>query len=657
MKYNSSILLLLFFISFSTGQVSGHTKKVDSLMYLISGHTQEDTTRVNLLNQLGNALYNKDTKQSEAYAVDAYKLANKLNDNKGKAYSLWVRGMAVKRKDPKQALIYFKQADLIAAGIKDNANRCSYLIAISNIYRNTGNKKECSLYLQKALKVAETLDDKDVMAKCLINISRENTSKGEYVDAARQLQSIIGDSGSIKDKALLAKAYANLATVNAHLCNYPTALDYYYKALALYEKTGEKSAYLLGLINIAGIQAEHKDRNAAIKTANSALKTARENKDSAYISLSYALLGNLHILSDKPKALSFYKTALSIPGTTPAQLVTIYMRMGTIYTAFKDFDNASLYFNKAIQIAINNKFDGILCGIYRRYSEYFLARKEYTEAIGYASKATELAVKTNTPLYKEEALKQLSKIYAEMGRYKEAFTCYREHTAIRDSIFKENNLRKLALLESNFAFSQEREKYEQNKAQNEQLLGKQKQLIWLLVVITALIIILSCVLFRWAQLKKRYLTLELEHMNQELDTNRKDIAMAQLKLIQNSERDVRTVKMLEEIADHSETDGRKNIRNLIGNYKQEAFCSNWDEFEKLFSHINTPFCENLNKRYPDLTPNERRLCVFMKLNMSNKDIAQITFQTEEALKKSRMRLRRKLNLDRSINLSSFIQNI
>jgi DNA-binding CsgD family transcriptional regulator len=51
------------------------------------------------------------------------------------------------------------------------------------------------------------------------------------------------------------------------------------------------------------------------------------------------------------------------------------------------------------------------------------------------------------------------------------------------------------------------------------------------------------------------------------------------------------------------------------------------------------------------------MCAFLKLNMSNKDIAQITFQSDEALKKARLRLRQKLDIDRETNLAAFMQGI
>lgn len=73
--------------------------------------------------------------------------------------------------------------------------------------------------------------------------------------------------------------------------------------------------------------------------------------------------------------------------------------------------------------------------------------------------------------------------------------------------------------------------------------------------------------------------------------------------------------------------------------------------------VNGTFYEKLNEKFPTLTPNERKLCVFLKLNMSNKDIAQITFQSEEALKKARLRLRKKLEMERDENLATFIQSL
>jgi PAS domain S-box-containing protein len=157
--------------------------------------------------------------------------------------------------------------------------------------------------------------------------------------------------------------------------------------------------------------------------------------------------------------------------------------------------------------------------------------------------------------------------------------------------------------------------------------------------------------------KKRLMELEMERINRELETNQKSMTAATLKLIQNSERDTQTIEQLEEIAKNTTPAGKTAINNLIANYKRTSYNSNWEEFEILFEKVHSSFYENLSARYPDLTSNERKMCAFLKLNMSNKDIAQITFQSDDALKKARLRLRQKLEIDRETNLAAFMQGI
>ena len=157
--------------------------------------------------------------------------------------------------------------------------------------------------------------------------------------------------------------------------------------------------------------------------------------------------------------------------------------------------------------------------------------------------------------------------------------------------------------------------------------------------------------------KAKLMAMEMEVIGRELESNQKSVTAATLKLIQNSERDARTIERLMEIEETTNPTGRQKINTLISDYKRISYNSNWDEFEILFEKVHRSFYEKLNAKFPTLTANERKMCAFLKLNMSNKDIAQITFQSDDALKKARLRLRQKLEIGREINLSAFLQNI
>jgi PAS domain S-box-containing protein len=157
--------------------------------------------------------------------------------------------------------------------------------------------------------------------------------------------------------------------------------------------------------------------------------------------------------------------------------------------------------------------------------------------------------------------------------------------------------------------------------------------------------------------KAQLLTKEIERINRELEANQKSMTAATLKLIQNSERDAQLIDQLTEIGKFTNTDGLQKINSLISDNKRISYNSNWDEFEILFEKVHSSFYEKLNTLFPTLTTNERKMCAFLKLNMSNKDIAHITFQSDEALKKARLRLRQKFEMSRETNLASFLQNI
>ena len=82
------------------------------------------------------------------------------------------------------------------------------------------------------------------------------------------------------------------------------------------------------------------------------------------------------------------------------------------------------------------------------------------------------------------------------------------------------------------------------------------------------------------------------------------------------------------------------------------------EFEKRFREVDEDFYTNLISRFPALTANERKLCAFLKLDLTTKEIVQMTGQNVRAVEMARTRLRKKLGISHSdIDLHSFIKSL
>ena len=85
--------------------------------------------------------------------------------------------------------------------------------------------------------------------------------------------------------------------------------------------------------------------------------------------------------------------------------------------------------------------------------------------------------------------------------------------------------------------------------------------------------------------------------------------------------------------------------------------NNWNNFKLHFENVHTGFFHRLNNQFPNLTPKDQKLCAYLRLNLSTKEIAQLLSITPASTEISRIRLRKKLCLTKDINLVSFISNI
>ena len=82
-----------------------------------------------------------------------------------------------------------------------------------------------------------------------------------------------------------------------------------------------------------------------------------------------------------------------------------------------------------------------------------------------------------------------------------------------------------------------------------------------------------------------------------------------------------------------------------------------DTFQLYVNQNNEMFYSSLRKKYPKLTPNEVRLTALIRLDLSSKEIASILNISSKSVEMNRYRLRKKMQLSGSVNLSEFISSL
>ena len=101
----------------------------------------------------------------------------------------------------------------------------------------------------------------------------------------------------------------------------------------------------------------------------------------------------------------------------------------------------------------------------------------------------------------------------------------------------------------------------------------------------------------------------------------------------------------------------KHFDHLILYKSQDYLLTNEDQkiFQENIDAINHAFYAKLNDNFPNLNQSEKELCSYLRLGLSNKEIAALRGVTAEAIRSSRFRLRKKLGMDSKADVMVFLQ--
>lgn len=83
----------------------------------------------------------------------------------------------------------------------------------------------------------------------------------------------------------------------------------------------------------------------------------------------------------------------------------------------------------------------------------------------------------------------------------------------------------------------------------------------------------------------------------------------------------------------------------------------WKLFQEAFNNADKKFLDKIKAKHPDLTPNDLRLCAYLRLNLSSKEIAPLLNISPRSVEVKRYRLRKKMNLEHNANLTNYILEI
>lgn len=622
----------------------------DSLLNLLS-KADKDSSRVNILNELFLEYEFNDPEKATEYLRQAFEKAITSDYQKGLANCyIYLGYLAQDKSNSELAIRNYHEALKIFQKIKYKSGIAWAINNIGISYFEISEYSKALDYFFKGLKISEELGDKQQMSTKLANIGSVYLRQNNYTQALEYYLKTLRIDEELGDPKEIAVVNGNIGVVYTNMEQHQKALEYYTKAWKIDVSLNNKYGIATQLDNM-GI-------------AYSDMAETEKEGSVAFDSLLR-------------KALVYHKQALKLNEElgNPNRMASCYNNMSTVYydrykwdNDKKMLDSALFYLSKALQInEETGNMDGVTMAL-GNMGGIYTAGGNYSKAEEYLEKTLATAYKYGFLETRSQAYLQLTELYEKMKQPEKALIYFKKHTALKDSIFNETKSQQIAEMQTRF----EVEKKEKELAlfKQEQKLTKYKA--YFLAVVLLLVSLLAAVLInrQRIKIKKQKEAHELEQQlaraQIEKDKLEKQNLEANLTLNQEKlnhitdlfkEKSRLMIKMQEQLdkaAAESAQEGE--VKNLLNSIVESIDPNEyWEEFITSFNLVNKNFFEQIQKKFPDLTRNELRLCALIKCNLGNKEIANILNITADSVKKSRNRLRKRLQLEADDSLTKYIQ--
>lgn len=155
---------------------------------------------------------------------------------------------------------------------------------------------------------------------------------------------------------------------------------------------------------------------------------------------------------------------------------------------------------------------------------------------------------------------------------------------------------------------------------------------------------------------KEVVRLRNEKLKADLDFKNRELVSMTMHLVQRGEVLSKIKDKIYEIVKKHDFDfGSISFMQLIRLIRSgERTSEDWENFSIHFNNANEGFFVNLKEKHPDLTSSELKLCAYLRMNLSSKEIAQLMNITIKGVEVGRYRLRKKLAINPEVNLHTYL---
>ena len=149
--------------------------------------------------------------------------------------------------------------------------------------------------------------------------------------------------------------------------------------------------------------------------------------------------------------------------------------------------------------------------------------------------------------------------------------------------------------------------------------------------------------------KQALMSIENERLSQDIDGKNRELAISTMSMIKKNQFLSKIKNDLNEAEPSSKI---SSVIKVIDRHLNNQ--DDWKFFEEAFNNADKDFLKKVKDFHPSLTNNDLRLCAYLRLNLSSKDIAPLLNISLSSVEIKRYRLRKKMNLSRNEGLTDHL---
>ncbi|MCL7765208.1 LuxR C-terminal-related transcriptional regulator [Polaribacter sp. Z014] len=484
-----------------------------------------------------------------------------------------------------------------------------------------------------------------------------------------------------------------------------TKSEYFFKEALLLAKGSNSTMEGRTLFKLGFIEKNRGNLSTCLRYFNEAKDIFENTNDTERFASIHFDIGYVYRYKNQmDKEFSFYKKGLKLSvGEDELVLGKGYLHLGNYYTRLKKLDSSIYFYNKSLDIFKRLNRDDRVYNVYNNVSNTYYKQGKYKKVIAIRTLVLKFAKKEDNKLlitvnyhnlaaaysklneyvtadkYLDSALivakennfkLRLSKSYSSIAKvnfmlknYEKSYRYLEKHKVYSDSIIKSQLSNTIKEVELKNKLKLEKK--------NLQILNQEqvfeKRLYLIIIGVFLLLGIPLVILYHRNSVNKNQIiegNLEKEKIKKEVLQQKFKRSEVEIKSLvaDNSMRLEFLKQLLLKLKNERKSAASVEVKNYIKDLsfkiqQQITTDSKLTLLKNKIDAVNDGFDNMLITTYKELTKTEREVCSLLRLNLSVKEIASIRNSSPDAIKVTRYRIRKKMNVPKDTELEVFIKKL